>query len=416
MHDKDKLISTQCPISLAEYNVSQSLLRTKNNYFYDKSSLINTIRINPCDPVVRDHLVLKEVNSDCMPSCFSAWHYAIQTGMNELFKDAMPRVDDFLGLLLFSLHCKNFTALDLLLPLYSSSNKCHTQAIQRAVYICVEKNWHISLAKLIPYYSRHINQRSTKGKTILDIAIGKKSSESVAILLANGAKFTDQNQKLNFLRTKPLLAACKANDCKTLDALLRSGHYNLPDCLESARVDLLNTANVAAIRGNQSCLELLLQYGLDVDEKITPCGSTALFLTAANGHIACVELLLAKKADVNYRNSKHETRLFAACCMGNPRSVQLLIENGASINTQCFQDWTPLIEAIISPNEGSLECVKILLKAGADVSIYDAYGNSPYKLAVDSGKACKEKWKEVLSMLEKPRLSQNDGMAKNRFL
>ena len=42
--------------------------------------------------------------------------------------------------------------------------------------------------------------------------------------------------------------------------------------------------------------------------------------------------------------------------------------------------------AIISRSAGSLECVKALLNAGADATITDAQGRSPYSLAEEGGK------------------------------
>ncbi|UTC24739.1 ankyrin repeat domain-containing protein [Candidatus Comchoanobacter bicostacola] len=80
-----------------------------------------------------------------------------------------------------------------------------------------------------------------------------------------------------------------------------------------------------------------------------------------------------------------------------------------------MKDRTPLILAIISKSDGSLECVNILLSAGADVSICNAEGNSAYQLAVNCGRANNPAWEEVLTILEKPTLAQ-EGQEDKRVL
>ncbi|UTC24737.1 hypothetical protein MMH89_01020 [Candidatus Comchoanobacter bicostacola] len=191
VHETDKIISTACLISHDEYrrDSDQHFLRNKNNHFYVKQDYRRCIKTNPVDPMTREKLVQKEVNSESMPPFFSSWHYAIQAGMNEIFTFAKSRVSDFATLLLFSLHCENFAALEQLIPLFDSSLSDHEKAIQRAVFICVEKNLHTILAKLLPYYSKYIKRRSVNfDETILDIAIRKQSYRSVPVLLANGAR------------------------------------------------------------------------------------------------------------------------------------------------------------------------------------------------------------------------------------
>lgn len=56
--------------------------------------------------------------------------------------------------------------------------------------------------------------------------------------------------------------------------------------------------HVAASEGRESCITLLLQSNVDIDQKDRK-GRTALHLAALNGNCRIVELLLAKGANVN---------------------------------------------------------------------------------------------------------------------
>ncbi len=73
---------------------------------------------------------------------------------------------------------------------------------------------------------------------------------------------------------------------------------------------------------------------------------TALFVAAVNGHTLCVEILLSLGANVERRT--------------------------------LIRKHTPLMAVIFSP-QPSIETIRALLRAGADVHAKDAVGNTPLK-------------------------------------
>ena len=77
---------------------------------------------------------------------------------------------------------------------------------------------------------------------------------------------------------------------------------------------------------------------------------------------ACIRALLAAGADAN-ADDGYSTALHLAVERNEPEIVQLLIENGAWLNTLNEHGWTPLRCAA---DESRVECARLLLAAGVD--------------------------------------------------
>lgn len=91
--------------------------------------------------------------------------------------------------------------------------------------------------------------------------------------------------------------------------------------------------------------------------------------------------------DVNLRDSEGVTPLHQAADFGLHSIAKLLIQYGADVNAQDEMGWTPLIntalkESIYWVKDGMLETAKVLVEAGADISIKCHEG----KTAIDYAK------------------------------
>ena len=118
----------------------------------------------------------------------------------------------------------------------------------------------------------------------------------------------------------------------------------------------------------------------------------SLHTAAVIGDTSLVIALLDQGRDVNGTDEQNLTALHRAVRNGHLETAHVLIERGANINACRLvrsvhdaelgygYDWTPLHFA--AGNE-QLECVILLLKAGADVDPEDDYGQTPIMLAVD---------------------------------
>ena len=98
-------------------------------------------------------------------------------------------------------------------------------------------------------------------------------------------------------------------------------------------------------------------------------GKTALALAADRGHLEVVKVLVSAGADVNARNTGvagGSTPLHMASGHRNREPImQLLIDNGAKVNTKGMLNATPLHIASLS---GYPTNINLLLKHGADIA------------------------------------------------
>ncbi len=134
-----------------------------------------------------------------------------------------------------------------------------------------------------------------------------------------------------------------------------------------------------AIKNNQkSIVELLLSFDININKKFAH-GITALsFAVLGDANIDIIKVLLNNGADINTQVFNGFTPLISASDGNNIEIVKLLLEYGADINKQTGSKGTALILAAVKNN---VEIVKILLEHGADVNIVEITGATALDIA-----------------------------------
>lgn len=127
-------------------------------------------------------------------------------------------------------------------------------------------------------------------------------------------------------------------------------------------------------------------------EEITP-----LVLCATKGYDKCVELLLKYKADVNERMVfGHATPLLLVVSNENDKCVDILLKNGSNPN-QCDKlGRTALMDAA---ETGNTSIVKLLLSHNADVDMEDKEQRTALSYALDFVEKKDKKWYNVCKIL-----------------
>lgn len=122
---------------------------------------------------------------------------------------------------------------------------------------------------------------------------------------------------------------------------------------------------MACMAGDQDCIELLLQRGVDVNG----CGNyygTALQAASRVGNIEIVEQLLNYGADVNILEGVHDTALRAAVLGGHEDLVCSLIARGADANLRYTDRSKSVLHLALE--SGNHTIFKTLLVARADMN------------------------------------------------
>jgi ankyrin repeat protein len=158
-----------------------------------------------------------------------------------------------------------------------------------------------------------------------------------------------------------------------------------------ARVDARDqrgrSALLAATQRNQiEVARFLIQEGADVNAKDFIQDSPFLY-AAAEGRIEILKMALAAGADVKDTNRYRGTALIPAAHHGHVEAVKLLLATPINKDHVNNLGWTALLEAVILGNGGPAhtEIVRLLVEAGANVSVADRDGVTPLAHAKRAG-------------------------------
>ncbi|CAN6251602.1 unnamed protein product [Urochloa humidicola] len=210
--------------------------------------------------------------------------------------------------------------------------------------------------------------RTDGGDGALHLAAGAVQME-VCSYLVEGLR-VDVNAVDDKGRT-PLIFAALSENAAVVKYLLDNGAD--PD---KADDDGLAPLHSAAGIGDCEMIELLLAKGAYVDPLAVECG-TPLHIACKERQTAAMKLLLDHNADCNKAYMIYGlygmTPLFQAVNVSSVECVKLLVEAGADVSSDCVL--TALIDSNLG-NEGSTECLNFLLGCGANHNVpdYDRHG------------------------------------------
>ena len=145
--------------------------------------------------------------------------------------------------------------------------------------------------------------------------------------------------------------------------------------------------------------KVFLSHGADVNGNQVPEKHDTPLIAAASLHADKVAIFYIENgADIHHAGTHGGTALHWAAWCGRSKVVSKLIEVGADINKLCIDfKATPLFWAVLGLKRGHkkefqnhLECVTLLVQAGADRNIPNVDGKTVFDLLDDQDMTLKE--------------------------
>jgi ankyrin repeat protein len=226
--------------------------------------------------------------------------------------------------------------------------------------------------------------------------------------LVQAVKNGDRDTALTLARDSSEVAATEADGTTALHWAVRQGDFELVDRMLRTGADV-NAANryavtplkLAAVNGDAKLLKRLLDAGGDANVVGTD-GETLLMTAARGGHVDAARLLIERGADVDAREGWHgQTALMWAAAQGHPAMLRELVAHGADVNARSNQEnwerqvtseprdkWLPpggLTPLLFAARENCLDCLPVLIEAGADINATTPDGISAVVIALING-------------------------------
>lgn len=132
----------------------------------------------------------------------------------------------------------------------------------------------------------------------------------------------------------------------------------------------------AACCGHVSVLKAILQHGANVDS-CNGEGGAALHVAAEFNQVGAIDALIEAGASIELKSTKGRTPLFYAARFNQRKAMLSLLQHGAIASTCDHDGPTPLHQVCIRKKHGLELGVDLLLRWGADETVYDNDGETP---------------------------------------
>ncbi len=269
--------------------------------------------------------------------------------------------------------------------------------------------------------SESVNQKNSRGQSLLHVAALRNDAETVALLLALKA----DPEAADALGDTPLAAAIQANCLDAAKVLASSGaslfkvneagktpwnfaadagseamnalispatvaqrddagrsllHYAVSELDETAVGAVVAAGAPVSLRDNSGVSALRLAYGRSEAVSAARIASTLILAGAEpeREDFGYFETAVLKR-NVAMRFEEGKTPLHLAAAAGHLGFVEYLLERGAPANAKDISSSTALHEAV---RYGRVDCSKRLLAAGSDPNQQDSSGNTPLHLVM----------------------------------
>jgi ankyrin repeat protein len=145
-----------------------------------------------------------------------------------------------------------------------------------------------------------------------------------------------------------------------------------------------NIAALAAHHRSPRCLQVLLDWGVDVSTQDQRFGWNAFMSASSTGSVECVRLLLQNNADMRLVDSEGRSGVIHAAWKGQLECLKLIIEAKADVNQKTNTNGNSGLH--YACRDGNVECVRLLVDSRASIDLEDNAHQTAFLFAAWKGR------------------------------
>ena len=234
-------------------------------------------------------------------------------------------------------------------------------------------------AKVVQYLlakGADVGQINEEGRAAIHIAAAEGHQKVAEVLLKGGAEINGLSK--GEASITPIGLALFAEKASMIEFLLAKGSA-IDVKISNQHIRNATLLHVAATRGDERVVDLLLRHKAKIDVKDGALGTPLHWAASPDGSAKMVRLLLARKASPTSQDENGGIPLHIAALSKQVESAKALLERKAKVSATNKFGYTPLHCASIG---GSATLVQILIKDyGANPNAKDKHGNTPLHYA-----------------------------------
>lgn len=276
---------------------------------------------------------------------------------------------------------------------YIPSVKCYNKIGYTPLFVALTNGNIKCVEAILAAEQLDLDAKDPKGNSIYHICAEYNSFESMRVLLnKKDPKFVEplfikNNREENVIH----MAASYGNleIIKLVIGKLNDGYSSMETYLIAKNKEGKTCFHMACVKGYYNIVEYFLRdlkafYFLEqVDNDL----NTPLILASMNGHLSIVEILLEYGSDLNLKNRESSTALEISCRKGFFEISKVLISKYSIVHTTQMEntgnnDQHPLH---IACYEGAYEVVELLLSKGAPIDVLDHDNKNCLDIAISRG-------------------------------
>ncbi|KAJ5964750.1 uncharacterized protein N7479_004626 [Penicillium vulpinum] len=248
---------------------------------------------------------------------------------------------------------------------------------QTPLYAAIDCNYPKSVLALLKSGGVKLENKDDQGRTALSYAVTCANPEVAQLLLDNGADISTQDDD----GQTPLHTAARYGYLELVLTLLKCDGVQL----ETKDRWGLTALSYAAAYGSPEVIQLLLETGADIDTEDND-GRSVFSHAASENKFANLTVLFTSTSinNIHRPDKSGLTPLIYAAVHGDTEVIQLLLENGADINTMDNNGRSVFFHAALQNKFTNLTALFTSVNI-KNIHQPDRYGRTPLHVATSSG-------------------------------